>query len=263
MNKFIRFFLIFILAATLLTLTACDLEADVSHNHDLSREFMEKVMANDFESAFGMVKATVEREDFTAYWVEIQAAVEGATTYELENTGWNINSTNGLTTRSTTYNVTLDNGRTVLLRVVTQSDTEGIAGIQFKDITGFLESSNRAIPTVRIILWVVAALSMAFTVWMLIDCIRRKMKYKAIWIILILMGIALTVTVGEVANLNFTVGLFFSLPKIEMDASRVSVVAKTVLPVGAILYLCLRNRFTEKTPPPESEPQAPAEGEEV
>ena len=86
----------------------------------------------------------------------------------MKQIGWNLNRSNGVTTRTTAYQAELDNGRTVLLRVVTQDGIEGIAGIHFSDITDFLASTEAFVPTVRVILWGVSALAMAFTVWMLV-----------------------------------------------------------------------------------------------
>ena len=97
---------------------------------------------------------------------------------------------------------------------------------------------------IRIVLWVFSGLAIAFTVWMLVDCLRRKMKYKVLWAIIIFFGIAFTVTVGETSNLSFNMGLFFQTSSIDADPALVSVVTKLVIPVGAILYLCLRKKFT-------------------
>jgi hypothetical protein len=183
----------------------------------------------------------------------------------MKQIGWNLNRSNGVTTRTTAYQAELDNGRIVLLRVVTQDGIEGIAGIHFSDITDFLASTEAFVPTVRIILWVVSALAVAFTVWMLVDCLRRKMKYKVVWAILIFFGLCFTFTVGETSNFSFNVGLFFQTSSIEADPGLLAVVTKLVIPVGAILYLCLRKKFTVDPSKPEGEdlpdPFAPAEAD--
>jgi hypothetical protein len=136
--------------------------------------------------------------------------------------------------------------------VVTREGIEGIAGIHFSDITGFLRDKEAFVPTVQIILWVVSGLFVAFTVWMFVDCLRRKLKYKALWAILIFFGIALTVTVGETSNFSFQIGLFCSLWSIDADPGLPAVVTKIVVPLGAILYLCLRKRFILQQPLPDT-----------
>ena len=249
----------------LVTLISCTPDMDVGNNTELADQFMDHVIADDYDAAYGMVKATVTDPDFRAYWATVQTVADGAETYEMKQIGWNLNRSNGVTTRTTAYQAELDNGRTVLLRVVTQDGIEGIAGIHFSDITDFLASTEAFVPTVRVILWVVSALAMAFTVWMLVDCLRRKMKYKVVWAILIFFGLCFTFTVGETSNFSFNVGLFFQTSSIEADPGLLAVVTKLVIPVGAILYLCLRKKFTVEPSKPEGEdlpdPFAPAEAD--
>lgn len=249
----------------LVTLISCTPDMDVGNNTELADQFMDHVIADDYDAAYGMVKATVSDPDFRAYWTTVQTVADGAETYEIKQIGWNLNRSNGVTTRTTAYQAELDNGRTVLLRVVTQDGIEGIAGIHFSDITDFLASTEAFVPTVRVILWVVSALAMAFTVWMLVDCLRRKMKYKVVWAILIFFCLCFTFTVGETSNFSFNVGLFFQTSSIEADPGLLAVVTKLVIPVGAILYLCLRKKFTVEPSKPEGEdlpdPFAPAEAD--
>jgi hypothetical protein len=254
--------LILMTLVLLAALISCTPDMDVGNNTELADQFMDHVIADDYDAAYGLVKATVSDPDFRAYWATVQTVADGAESYEMKQIGWNLNRSNGVTTRTTAYQAELDNGRTVLLRVVTQDGIEGIAGIHFSDITDFLASTEAFVPTVRIILWVVSALAVAFTVWMLVDCLRRKMKYKVVWAILIFFGLCFTFTVGETSNFSFNVGLFFQTSSIEADPGLLAVVTKLFIPVGAILYLCLRKKFTVDPSKPEGEdlpdPFAPA-----
>ncbi len=255
-----RFGLLFLCLAALLSLCACTADMDVGENTSLSQQFMDHVLADDYDAAYGMVQATVADGDFRAYWDAIQTVMAGAEAYEIEQIGWHVQRAKGLTTRTTAYQVYPDNGRIVLLRVVTRDDIQGIAGIHFSDITDFIHETNAYIPTVQIILWVISGLCVAFTVWMLIDCARRKIKYKALWLILILFGIAITVTVGQSSNFNFSIGLFSNLWSIDADPGLPAVVTKIVIPLGAILYLCLRKRLTQDAEAAvATEAEAPAE----
>ena len=257
--------LLMIALVLLATLISCTPDMDVGNNTELADQFMDHVIADDYDAAYGMVKATVSDPDFRAYWTTVQTVADGAEAYEMKQIGWNLNRSKGVTTRTTAHQAELDNGRIVLLRVVTQDGIEGIAGIHFSDITDFLASTEAFVPTVRVILWVVSALAMAFTVWMFVDCLRRKMKYKVVWAILIFFCLCFTFTVGQTSNFSFNVGLFFQTSSIEADPGLLAVVTKLVIPVGAILYLCLRKKFTVEPSKPEGEdlpdPFAPAEAD--
>ena len=94
---------------------------------------------------------------------------------------------------------------------------------------------------------------MAFTIWMFVDCLRCKMKYKFVWAILTVFGIALNLTVGETFSFSFHIGLFVQMSTVQVDPGLVAVVTKLVIPVGAILYLCLRKKFTVDPSKPEGE----------
>ena len=251
-----------------LTLASCTPETDIGNNTELSRQFMDHVMADDYDSAYGMVKATVTDADFRPYWQTMQTAVNGAATYELRQIGWNVNRSNGVTTRTTAYQVYLDNDRTILLRTVTRDGIAGIAGIHFSDITDFIRTTDTYVPVMNIVLQCVSVLCLAFTVWMIVDCLRRKLKYKIVWILLIFFGIVFTVTTGKTSGFNFNIGLFFTFSSMVADPALIAVVTKVYLPLGAILYLCLRKKFyvTPETPAPEAAspedsfaPIAPAE----
>jgi hypothetical protein len=254
--------LLMIALILLATLTSCTPEVDYGDIIKLSDQFMDYVIADDYDSAYGMVKATVSDPDFRAYWTTVQTVTDGAKTYEMKQIGWNLNRSNGVTTRTTAHQAELDNGSIVLLRVVTQDGIEGIAGIHFSDITDFMASTEAVVPVLQIIVMVFSLICMAFTVWMFVDCLRRKMKYKFVWAILTVFGIALNLTVGETFSFSFHIGLFVQMSTVRVDPGLVAVVTKLVIPVGAILYLCLRKKFTVDPSKPEGEdlpdPFAPA-----
>ena len=228
----------------LVTLTSCTPEVDYGNSIKLSDQFMDHVIADDYDSAYGMVKATVTDPDFRDYWETIRSVAEGAETYTKLPVQRNATRSGGVTTITTAYQVNLDNGRIVLLRVVTQDGIEGIAGIHFSDITEFIHTTDTYVPVLQAIVMVFSLLCMAFTIWMFVDCLRRKMKYKFVWAILTVFGIALNLTVGETFSFTFNIGLFVQMSTVQADPGLVAVVTKLVIPVGAILYLCLRKKFT-------------------
>ena len=254
-QRLIRRALPLVLTALVLlsTLISCTPEVDYGGSIELSDQFMDHVIADDYDAAYGMVKATVTDPDFRDYWNTIRLVAEGAETYTKLPVQRNATRSGGVTTITTAYQVNLDNGRIVLLRVVTQDGIEGIAGIHFSDITEFIHTTDTYVPVLQAIVMVFSLLCMAFTVWMFVDCLRRKMKYKVVWAILTVFGIALNLTVGETFSFSFHIGLFVQMSTVQADPGLVAVVSKLVIPVGAILYLCLRKKFTVEPSKPEGE----------
>ena len=254
-KKILRLTLPLLLTALVLlvTLISCMPEVDYGDSIELSDQFMDHVIADDYDSAYSLVKATVTDPDFRDYWETIRSVAEGAETYTKLPVQRNATRSGGVTTITTAYQVNLDNGRIVLLRVVTQDGIEGIAGIHFSDITEFIHTTDTYVPVLQAIVLVFSLLCMAFTIWMFVDCLRRKMKYKVIWAILTVFGIALNLTVGETASFSFHIGLFVQMSTVQVDPGLVAVVTELVIPVGAILYLCLRKKFTVDPSKPEGE----------
>lgn len=217
---------------------------NIGNHAELSEQFITSLVKDDYDGAYALVKNTVNAVEFSNYWETIQPVVSGAKSFEIEQIGWNVTTRNGYTTRTTAHQVYFDNGKTALFRVVTHGNIAGIAGVHFSDITGFVSATDSFVPTVRVILSVVSILVFAFVIWMFVDCLRRKVKHKVLWSILILGSIAFTLTLGQTAGVRFMIGLIFQSSEIAADPSIMAVSIKLVVPLGAILYLCLRKKLT-------------------
>ena len=248
----LRLALLILCLTAVLSLCACNADmdvsgVDVSGNDTLSRQFLDSVLADDHDAAYGLMEDSVNKTVFAANWSTMQKVMEGAGSYELELTGWNVTRSGGVTACTTTYMLYPDNGRTVVIQVLTRDDTNGIAGLKFNEVTDFIKTTDAYVPVVQIILYVYAALAIGFTVWMLVDCIKRKMKvgHKVLWIILSLLSVAFTLTLGTTnLHISFSPGLFFSLSEIRADPTIQAVITSVFVPVGAIVYFFLRKRLT-------------------
>ncbi len=239
-----RLILVALCFLVLLSLASCSADMEMGNNTPLGEQFLSCVLKSDFDSAYAMVQETVGEEDFREYWASILPITKDAASYELEQIGWNVNTSNSLTTLTTAYQVYFDNGKTALLRIVTRDDIGGIAGLHFSDITSFIEVTHKVLPPVRIVLTAFSLLSVAFVIWMFIDCLRRKMKRKVLWAILVFFGVTFTLTVGETAGLRFMIGVMLQGSSIVADPALLSVITKLTFPVGALIYFLMRKKLT-------------------
>lgn len=230
--------------AAIISLSSCSADRDINNNTELGEQFMDCLINNEREEAYDLIKNTVTLADFMSYWSSIRPIAEGAKSYEMEQIGWNISRSNGQTAYVSAYQAHLDNGKDVLLRVTTFDNISGIAGLYLSDITDFISRTDAFVPAVRIVLIVVSVLAIAFAVWMLVDCIRRNIKYKALWIILLFIGVSFAITIGDTSGFNFMIGLIFQTSSIVADPGIMAVQIKLIVPAGAILYLIMRKRFT-------------------
>ena len=228
----------------------------------LCERFLGCVIADDYDSAYGMAEGAVSDGDFRAYWQEIRAVAEGAESYEVQNTEWQSGTVGDALYATATYLVYLSNGKTAVLRITARTDYSDIADIHFSDVTDFLANTETTVSVVRVILLVISALSILFAIWMFVDCLRRRMRYKALWAILITFGTTVIVTVGQGFNLHFDVGVILRTATATSDPMLMAVVAKVTIPLGAILYLCLHKKFeVDPGEPADSAPAEPAEAE--
>ena len=230
----------------ILSLTSCRADQEIGNNTELGEQFLDYVIANDYDAAYGMVEGIDSPETFEEYWKGIQTLAHGANSYELEQIGWNVNLEDGVKAYTTAYQVYFDNGKIALFNVVTFDGVEGIAGLHFSDATEFVNRTDTVVPAFNVAVIVVSILEIAFVIWMFIDCLRRKIKGKVLWAILIFVGGSLTLTVGEYSAINFAIGIMLQTGGVAADPALLSVVTKIVVPVGAIVYFFLRKKLAVK-----------------
>jgi hypothetical protein len=231
------------LSAVLSSASCTPSDIDITNAAELSEKFMDCLMENNYHSAFSMVKRSIAPKDFSKYWVTIKPLVEGAKSYELEQLDWKVEYKNGVLTNVIAYQVSLDNGKTLLLRVSTKDDVEGIAGVYLADMTDYMNHTVPMTSTLGIVFTAFSVLSWAYVIWMIVDCLRRKPKYKIAWIILILIGFSIRLSIGDQPGIFFMYGLMLQMSSIKADISIMTVITKLVVPTGAILYGCLRKKI--------------------
>ncbi len=247
----------------LLLLTAC---VDVFHGNQEDRangeQFISLLIADNPDEAYRLLHPdTVPAADFAVWWAELRTVAADATTAEITGRGWSSHTENGVTTNEYTYQVQFDNGRTLLLTLFNRKAGEPFVGGTYKDATDFTQKTERTVPVVSVLLTVYSVLALAFTVWMLVDCARSRVKYKPLWIILNIAALSLTFTFGEQATFSFLIGLFLQFSSITDSCTTMTVTLKLVVPVGSLIYLCLRRRLTLPSPvvPPSPAPDATPE----
>lgn len=245
----LRALLLVLCTITLASLCACTADMEIGDNNELADRFLTCVLENDADGAYALVQNTASKVDFDSYWPTILPIVDGATSYEMEQIGWNIRTVNGNTTRTTAYQIYFNNEKIALLRISAVDGIDGIAGLHFSDITNFVNTSTRVLSYAKGVLWTISALTIAFSIWMLVDCIRRKLKHKVLWILCIFISLSFSVTLGSSLGANFGLGLFFQTNSIVADPSILSLKAQILLPIGAIVYFTRRKKITLVDPP--------------
>ena len=226
-----------------LFLCGCDIKKDVETQKKFATEMLDMVMADDIIGGYSLVGDVGTKEEFLLLWTEIRNSLKDTESYELKAVGWNTNINNGIKLVQVSFEVTTNDGRTCYLTVTTFGDGS-LAGLHFRDSTTFIESTSY-IPIVNIALTVVSLVLMAFTVWMFIDAVKRRIKYKPLWAILTLvhMGFDLAFSSSQF-DFNFEFRLAIGMSSISAHSSTMAIALSLFLPVGAVVYFFVRKKLT-------------------
>lgn len=258
-KTFTRAILVIICVLTLIFTSSCAEKVQIGDNTELSDQFLTAVMENDYNTAYGLLKNTVSKADFDTFWNTLRYVSSEAKSYTAKQIGWQLRVDKGATVRVSAYQVNFDNGKIILLRVTTHEEIEGIAGIYFSDTTDFTNRTDRFVPALKVVFTALSVLSIAFIIWMFVDCLRRKIRNKAVWAIIVWAGISLTFTIGQQSGFKLLFGFMLKTSSIVADPAIESVIARIALPLGAILYFFLRKKLAVKeNAPARTELEGPA-----
>ncbi|MBQ3489829.1 MAG: hypothetical protein IJA86_04500 [Clostridia bacterium] len=236
--------IIYVILSLSLLFTGCTVSEDSEESRSLCETFLDYTIQNDYHAAYGMVSHVASEENFVPLWNEMRKVLQDSKSYELTQKNWYKKWNNGVTTTEVLFEVVTDNGKTCQVTIYTMDGVEGIARLQFLDSTEFVQKTE-FISVVNIFLILFSLLCIAFSVWMLVDCLKRRLNHKILWIILTLFHLGFAIT-ESVSSFNFQLKLYFLFPvsQISTHPSALAVTVAVFFPVGAIIYFFMRKRLT-------------------
>lgn len=247
-NLFSAFILLF--AALLLFSSCSNIPKENETARELTKQFLDAVIANNPDAAYAVMVKELELENFSQVFPQIVTLFDGAKSYTIKQTGWHTTLNRGIRTTTMTYSVKTDHEKVLIFKSTFVEGYEGLYHINLTD-TEWVATTGKEMLPLNIALISFSLVAMAFSVWMLIDCIKRKVSKKPLWIILILFGIKLTLTMTpQNFKLNWAVGLFLKLSGVNADIYKNALTISCLIPVGAIIYFFIRKRITKKEPQP-------------
>ena len=223
-----------------------------------TEEMLNALIANDFQTAYSLVSKICAEEDFKPTFTQMREHLGNADTYELKLLSIYTNGTltNGQKIRSvnSTYEMTTNSGRVIVS--VRMDDRIGLSSFYLSPyektdyyFTGTLENMKDAtgLQWCFLLLNVVA---IGFTVFALVDCSRQKIKKKALWILLLLIGfVSVGATIAATSiRLNFNVGWITAYSALIRYGSG-TVMLRLMLPVGTIIYFAMRRSLLKQSTP--------------
>lgn len=249
--------IILLCLCALLLFSSCNqLQPDLTDQQADMEKLMDCVIANDKQAATALMAHVPisNQAQMDAFWDELLRIYDGASTYEIKLVSWN-----------TSYSFT---DQSTLTTVVYQAKADTKACAEFKlsydgenllrgvNVTDITENHSLVIIIIRVllILWFIA--SVALGVWMTVDCVKRPIRFKVLWIILIWVSVVLQVSmIGTSFRFNFS---FTLIPTWGVIQSTVSTfLLRVPVPVGSLIYLAVRKKIKPKASKQSTE--APAE----
>ena len=242
---------ILLLFAALLLFSACNnIPQETEKARELTEQFIDAVIANDPDTAYAVLTKEADPERFSQVFPQMVALFDGTENYTIKQNGWHTSLNNGVQTTTMTYALETDKEKVLIIQSTLVEGYEGLYRINFSD-TEWVTTKSKELMPLNAALIVFSLAAMAFSIWMLVDCIKRKVSKKPLWIILILLGIKLTLTMTpQNFKFNWAMGLFLKLSGVNADIYSNVLTITCLIPIGAIIYFFVRKRITKKDPPP-------------
>ncbi|MBQ1231950.1 MAG: hypothetical protein IIX86_00315 [Clostridia bacterium] len=238
--------MILLFLTALLLFSSCNkLLPDLADKQEDMADLMDCVIAEDKDAAMDFMELmpVQSQAQLDAFWNELLRIYDGAETYEIKFVSWNTTYSYTDQTQITdvVYQVKADTKATAEFRLVYNTN-DFLYGINVTDIT---PKNTAVIITVRVLLIVYFLLTIAFCVWMMVDCIKRPIRLKVLWFILIWIAVLLQFSlVGTSLGFRFIFGLITRCGIIQATVS--SFLLRIPVPVGALIYFFVRKKLKHK-----------------
>ena len=273
-NKLLIIFAVLI--AVLLTFSGCASLMRAFENQDIrayTETVIDSILADDVDSAYAIFEDICTLEDFSPVFSEMRGLVENVESYELKllNINQKVNMINGSTVTeiSSVYEMTANGERYIVdvkasslyakLSSFYISPYENTNYYSYGTVTNMKGASAFQWAFLLSNLVVIGLMTFA-----LVDCCRHKVRLKALWIIIIIIGlfsVGATISQSNI-NLNLNLGWLTAYTALIHYGGGTTVV-RFVIPIGAVAYFIARHWIIRR-PAPEPEPApvleyAPAE----
>lgn len=238
----------------LLMLCSCTKFKQSGELREETEQMLNSLIADDFEAFYSQISDACSEEDAIALFPQMRDYLNGATTYELELYHMSARVDNGVHLREEKYFVKTDGGN-FYVSIQTTSEVQGIAGFNIvkEEESGIASSSTGTIFSMSgasLVQWALlmfALLETVFVIFSVVDCARQRIAKKALWILLILFasGTFMLTLSSSGLNFRFNLGFLFSHTALIVYNNGTRVL-RLFVPIGAIIYWCLRKKLLSK-----------------
>ena len=253
--------LICLICISILCFASCDehyedIEKESNKNEELATKFFNYVLEDNMAEAYKMVKDECTFEEFSDSYATFREAFEGATEFEIvlyredgftsddyeEDEGYYVYCDN-------VYELELDNGKYLTATVSTSSlSDKTIDYVEVEETTTFRNITKFSLPFLNFLLISLYIGIIVFTVFMVIDCAKRRIKLKVLWMFILFAAMTYSLSLGGEFSLGYELGVTLEPSYIEAYPVFETIDIYLSVPAGAIIYFFVREHLPTKPP---------------
>ena len=235
-----------LLLCAALSLVGCSWAGELAEDSSLyvnTRGLVDALITSDAEAAYAIMQESVTREEFDSAYPALAEAFSGVSEYKLIVTSYKTARSDSSEVRSASFAFIAEGKNELILTAVEYDGKVGLAGFNVHPAaTGTLGTFKKSEPLQKaFILFNVPIL--LFTFWAFVDCARTKTEKKALWLILIAIGLISFSLNFTDSGFGYTVGIGYFGNYFALLKQGTAMVIRLVIPLPAIIWLVMRRRL--------------------
>ena len=265
-----RAFSLLLLLFVCIGLSSCGEDTFKERYRDTCSVFVDALISDDADAAYAtFAPDATTYSQFHQFWQQFAPAFKDKGSYALYQVGWRVDMTLEQSTYLERYFLQFDDSLDIYeIEIVGKEGQTEILSFYIQEIDdAFVYGDENDAPVFLQILVAVWSLAgIAFTVWMLIDCIRRPMAKKGWmkgWMLLLIAlgGFTVGVTRGlkQVFTIDFSISTLFGTSDIIIDSEFSTLYISVYIPIFVLIYFFIRKKIK---PPAAPSVEFPAEADE-
>ena len=266
--------LICLICVSLLCFAGCDeyyedFERESNKNEELTTKFFNYVLEDKQAEAYKMVKGSCSFEEFSDSYATFRDAFEDANEFEISLYREDVFSSDDYEDDEgyfvycdNVYEIELDNGKHLTATVSTSSlSDKTIDYVEVEETTTFRNITKFSLPFLNFFLISLYIGIIVFTVFMVIDCAKRRIKLKVLWMFVLFAAMTYSASIGGEFSLGYELGVTLEPSYIEAYPVFETIDIYISVPAGAIIYFFVREHLPTKPPKKKKEEEAVAVAE--
>ena len=246
-NRSIKNFVLLVcFTLAIISMNSCSgLYYDSDEVHDVTDEFIDAIIENDKEEAYELTKNIYTEKEFADIYNDFRTMLENVGEYDLEAIENHTEMDNGSKKINVLYVMDVGEEKFVVDSTVS-STADGLNYIYINEYDeaveeGYIVISTHGAP--NLIFRLILLAELVFLIIVVVDCAKHKIKRKALWLVIIVLGCVTFIIMGEDGGLFARLNLLEVLGTYLNTYSDNSFEMGISVPVGAIVYLIMRKKL--------------------